>query len=271
MLIKGPGITPGSLFAPVASMVDLAPTMLELAAGGFDPSAVPEEMDGGSFAPMLTGTGQRDWKHAVLFEYQSIRDQITLTKEDYISAYGYREGEQDVAMPEFKSHPHDGPNNTFIAIRIINHTATPPVDLLYAEFADVTNPKVRHALPRLQRNRPSHRYTRPGVLLSFVKEDYRAGYLRGWWALSGALPNSGTVYLEVNVLGVVLFIPHLYQAWHMTPDQINFYELYDVSKDYYMLENIFWQADAGLKARLHAKLHQVIQCQGNTQCSSLLL
>ena len=53
MLIRGPGITPGSIFTGIASMADLAPTMLELASGGNDASAVPAEMDGASFAPML--------------------------------------------------------------------------------------------------------------------------------------------------------------------------------------------------------------------------
>jgi hypothetical protein len=73
MLIKGPMIRPGSTFDGMASMVDLAPTMLELAAGGNSPDAVPGTMDGSSFAPMLTEQGSRQWKEAVLIEYQSIR------------------------------------------------------------------------------------------------------------------------------------------------------------------------------------------------------
>ena len=166
MLIKGPGITPGSLFPPIASMADLAPTMLELAAGGNDAGAVPEEMDGASFAPMLTNRGHRAWKHAVLIEYQSIRDSISLEgemgQEEYISTYGHRNG-HDLAQglqPALQGlqgragagaggrkplsfHAHDGPNNTFSAIRIINTTATPPIDLLYAEYGCTV---ARHSL-----------------------------------------------------------------------------------------------------------------------------
>jgi len=216
MLIKGPGITPGSLFAPIASMADLAPTMLELAAGGFDASAVPEEMDGGSFAPMLTNRGHRAWKHAALIEYQSIRTQISMDEETYISTYGYRTGQElaEGLQPQVQGragvgvggkkplsfHAHDGPNNTFSAIRIINTTATPPIDLLYAEFADVTNPL----------------------------------------------------------------------AWHFAPDQINFHELYDVSSDYYMLDNIYWHAGEAVKAQLHAQLQAAIKCKGATECFSVL-
>ena len=40
-IIQGPKVSPGSLFTPVTSMVDLGPTILELAAGGNDAGAVP--------------------------------------------------------------------------------------------------------------------------------------------------------------------------------------------------------------------------------------
>lgn len=41
---------------------------------------------------------------------------------EYRSAYGYRT-EDDGVPPPLKIHAHDGPNNTFSAIRIINETA----------------------------------------------------------------------------------------------------------------------------------------------------
>lgn len=52
-------------------------------------------MDGVSFAPALLGQVQPQWKDAVLVEYQSIRDQISVDpsearSDEYISAYGYR-------------------------------------------------------------------------------------------------------------------------------------------------------------------------------------
>jgi hypothetical protein len=76
-IILGPKVSPGSLFTPVTSMVDLGPTILELAAGGNDAGAVPAIMDGMSFAPMLTGQGTRPWKGAALVEYLSIRKKPT--------------------------------------------------------------------------------------------------------------------------------------------------------------------------------------------------
>ena len=76
-IISGPRVSPGTLFTPVTSMVDLGPTILELAAGGNDAGAVPASMDGMSFAPMLTGQAARPWKGAALVEYLSIRDEPT--------------------------------------------------------------------------------------------------------------------------------------------------------------------------------------------------
>lgn len=160
MLVKGPGIAAGSSFAGPASMADIAPTILQLAGG---PPAEREAMDGKSFAPALTGAPLQ-WKDAVLVEYLSIRtsDTLSLTtrhaRDAYLDAYGYRTDpangepvwpwvaaqhdlkrqleENPSAGPQL--HWHDGPNNTFSAIRVINATAG--IDLLYAEFADVNNP-----------------------------------------------------------------------------------------------------------------------------------
>lgn len=51
------------------------------------------------------------------------------------------------------------------------------------------------------------------------------------------------------------------------PDQLNFFELYDVSKDYYMLNNIYHTAPAATKAALHARVQSVIKCRGVEQCT----
>jgi N-acetylglucosamine-6-sulfatase len=64
MLIKGPGISPGSSFDGPASMADIAPTILQLAGGSAE---AREAMDGKSFAPALSGAPLQ-WKDAVLVE-----------------------------------------------------------------------------------------------------------------------------------------------------------------------------------------------------------
>ena len=42
----------------------------------------------------------------------------------------------DAGLAPLDFHAHDGPNNTFIAIRIINNTASPPVNLLWLPLGD---------------------------------------------------------------------------------------------------------------------------------------
>lgn len=205
--MEGPGIAKGSIFPFVTSMVDLGPTMLELADGGFDNASVPAYMDGMSFAPMLTGQGERPWKGAALVEYLSIREKDTVaicegrvnTQEmaTYMDAYGYYiNATGQLQLCKQNDHFHDGPNNTFSALRIVDGNA----NLLYAEFADVRNPK----------------------------------------------------------------------AWDFAPDQLNFFELYNVSEDYYMRNNIYQSVSDQMRDKLHRMLQTTIKCKGNAQCFETL-
>ena len=161
-------------------MVDIGPTLLDLAG-----VPVPEYMDGHSWKPFLlappeTGGGSGGsasrvvvpgeaaaWRDVALVEYQSVR------------TYGGR-------------HQIDGPNNTYIALRIVNSTH----ELLYAEFTDVS----------------------------------RAA------------------------------------NWDFGEGTINFYELYNITADYFQLTNIYATADDGLKEALHKQLHRMFRCSGQAAC-----
>ena len=107
--IKGPGVTSGS-HSFVASMVDVAPTIIELGGG-----TVPEEMDGHSFAKLLmsdTSVSQED----------KARDRMTIEYWTLGNVVRY-------------GHYIDMPNNTYIGIRLVNDTH----NYLYVEFyKDVT-------------------------------------------------------------------------------------------------------------------------------------
>ena len=59
VFIKGPGIAKGSIFPGIGSMADFAPTILELAAGGNDPTAVPDDMYGRLIPQGLGGAMDR--------------------------------------------------------------------------------------------------------------------------------------------------------------------------------------------------------------------
>lgn len=98
-VIRGPKI-PQVSFQFMASIVDIAPTLLEIAGGD-----IPITMDGHSFAKQLTTSlqGARD-KH--LIEYWSVGKRVV---DGFLV---------------------DLPNNTFIGIRLLNATH----DYLYAEF-----------------------------------------------------------------------------------------------------------------------------------------
>lgn len=60
-------------------------------------------------------------------------------------------------------------------------------------------------------------------------------------------------------------------AWNFAPDQINFYELYDVAAgDFYMLNNIYDSASPDMKQRLHNRLQTAIKCSGRLECFAAL-
>lgn len=64
LVVAGPGISPGSTTAALASSIDLAPTFESLA--GLSPST---EVDGTSLVPVLHGHTPSNWQQAVLIEH----------------------------------------------------------------------------------------------------------------------------------------------------------------------------------------------------------
>ena len=60
------------------------------------------------------------------------------------------------------------------------------------------------------------------------------------------------------------------QAWDFAPSQLNFFELYNVTNDYYMAHNIYASAPSALKAQLHSQLQTAIKCKGSKECDRIL-
>ena len=117
--IAGPGVPEGSEFPDVISMVDIAPTLITL--GGGTP---PQTMDGTSFADVVQGkmAATRDRS---MIEYWSLGNVVRY------------------------SHLIDGPNNTYIGVRLVNESH----NILYVEFYENQIPS-KHTLPHTFREEP---------------------------------------------------------------------------------------------------------------------
>ena len=75
LLIAGPGIERGATAAAFANLVDLAPTLLELAA------AEPlQDTDGRSLMPLLAGQTPADWPDDVLVEFHGYETTLYSTR-----------------------------------------------------------------------------------------------------------------------------------------------------------------------------------------------
>ena len=77
LLIAGPGIERGATAAPFANLVDLAPTLLELAEA--EPLA---DADGRSLAPLLAGRTPADWPDDVFAEFHGYETTLCSTRDD---------------------------------------------------------------------------------------------------------------------------------------------------------------------------------------------
>ena len=132
MLWKGPGIIKGAELPIVSSMADIAPTLLELI-GATDAESVA--MDGTSFAQqllepsrsvLLGETGSQQEEEARRRQQRvSVAEGFgrTATLIEYVESGGRPRcsNAMDPPAPQnISCHWHDGPNNTFSALRIIS-------------------------------------------------------------------------------------------------------------------------------------------------------
>ena len=59
-------------------------------------------------------------------------------------------------------------------------------------------------------------------------------------------------------------------GWYFDPASMNYYELYNVTEDYFMLHNIYDDVPPALQARLRGILQTAIKCVGRKECESAL-
>lgn len=118
MLVRGPGIAPGTLVPVVAGNVDLAATFVDLAGGAPD----SEHLDGRSLVPWLSASDQssgRDWPQTYLVEYWSLGD---VNRGPPVSVECNPDEGSDCIKKGCVCHYHrvDGENNTYVAARLVN-------------------------------------------------------------------------------------------------------------------------------------------------------
>ena len=73
-----------------------------------------------------------------------------------------------------------------------------------------------------------------------------------------------------NLLYAEFVDGHIAESHFFPVTSINFYELYNVSEDYYMLHNIYQNTSKEIKEQLHDALHKAIKCKGRDNCNSIL-
>ncbi|WP_240197527.1 sulfatase [Nonomuraea lactucae] len=72
LVVRGPGVRPGSVIGDMASTVDLGPTFAEL--GG---AQLPPFAEGRSLVPLLRGQRPAQWRSSVLVEFSRPLDQVS--------------------------------------------------------------------------------------------------------------------------------------------------------------------------------------------------
>jgi hypothetical protein len=141
-LVKGPGIQPGQTLDHVAGMADVTPTLLELIAGTKSSEPVRAMMDGQSWAPLLLAkNGSMNSGSVAPAPFVRTATLIEYHARGGNRCSGMHMGSAPGTAPSIKynvsCHYHDGPNNSFVALRII---APQTGNLLYAEFVDGNDP-----------------------------------------------------------------------------------------------------------------------------------
>ncbi|EDQ91111.1 uncharacterized protein MONBRDRAFT_849, partial [Monosiga brevicollis MX1] len=112
-IVRGPGVPPNSTETRTVLNIDIAPTLTELGTG-----AVPDDMDGRSFASFFSESPPSSWRQDFMIEYHG-----------EAGPCGYY-----TCPPAAHPHMHeiDGVNNTYTCVRTLNETE----NSLYCEFVD---------------------------------------------------------------------------------------------------------------------------------------
>eukprot|EP00730_Choanoeca_flexa_P009141 TRINITY_DN12596_c1_g1_i3.p1 TRINITY_DN12596_c1_g1~~TRINITY_DN12596_c1_g1_i3.p1 ORF type:complete len:523 (+),score=118.70 TRINITY_DN12596_c1_g1_i3:48-1571(+) len=132
LIVRGPGIAPGSTSSAIATHVDLAATILDM--GGI---AKPDMMDGRSWLPVAQGQDpkQLNWRQDFLIEYGGPK--VDMSELEGVQGKndcgdGYDCQGLTMCGGEHGTCPCDAVNNTYKCLRTLSATE----DSIYCEFDD---------------------------------------------------------------------------------------------------------------------------------------
>lgn len=125
--VRGPGIPKGSVRHEPISHVDLAPTVIDIAAG-----SVPENWDGKSYKSLLATTGPVEWRTETLIQY--FGEGVVESCGSGRNYYQKDSGDNYIAFSDkpYISTPCDGMNNTYTCVRRV--TPDLKIDDILCEF-----------------------------------------------------------------------------------------------------------------------------------------
>jgi len=130
MLVRGPGVPRGvQISTAVTSIVDLAPTFVDLAGGN---ASLYADLDGHSLVPWLKDPTSPGGPQMVLIEYWSLGE---VRRGAPVSKACNPDEGSDCVEVGCQCHYHtlDGTNNTYLAARLINSTHNYLVAQFYAD------------------------------------------------------------------------------------------------------------------------------------------
>jgi arylsulfatase A-like enzyme len=112
LLVRWPGqVEPGTVTKDIVSVIDLAPTFLEMAG-----VPAPEDVQGQSFVPLLRGERPEDWRESFYFHYyeypgwHAVRKHYGVVDERYKLAYFYEMDMQEWLLIDRVADPDEQGN-----------------------------------------------------------------------------------------------------------------------------------------------------------------
>ena len=241
MVLRGPGVKPGSKFSLPASNVDVAPTILGLA--GVDPWIL-DQLDGRSIIPLVVDPSDQHVPESVRSHIQSQTRKTLANLDSSTSASALASASASASAAASASGGSgggggggsggsDGDGDGAVEVSAVSVASASWRQFHFVEFYSLGN------------------ITRTGHLVDDANSNtYRA--IRYVGPAAAANGHGNILFAEFTAV----------TDWHF--QHVSFREMYDLDKDPYQLNNIYHAASPQLLANLSAALDAQYVCSGST-------